>query len=374
MKLAKASSRTNSEPPQRIVPIGIVRAEADALFLSIGEGAIAIDSSGYVSRINQVALKILGIKADDILGKWYPDFVVLEDDNGDVIARIERPLTEALISGKPVFRKVYLRRRDKARVAIALTVSPILSNGRPIGAIEIFRDISEEVKLDKAKNEFIALASHQLRTPATGVKQYIGMLLEGYAGELTDAQLKFLRSAHEGNERQLRIIDDILKVAAADSGTLVLHKQKVNIISLIKSAIEDHATSLTFSNHTITFTHEDNTAYARVDSDVFRMVVENIIDNARKYTYPGKGIHVTVTNTDKCVRLSVADEGVGIKKSDMEKLFKKFSRLDNPLSVSSGGTGLGLYWVKQVMDLHKGSVSVSSKLGKGTTFTLEIAK
>ena len=347
-------------------------AEADALFLSIGEGAIVTDSEGKISRVNQVALNILQVEEKDMLGMWYPDAVKAEDDSGKELAPIERPIAEVFITGKPVFRKLYFRKTNGSRIAVALTVSPVIVNNEPVGAIEIFRDITEEIRLAKAKDDFIFLASHQLRTPATGVKQYINLLLEGFAGDLSSTQKQFLHTANESNDRQLRIIDDLLKVAAADSGNISLKKKKVDLIPLISAVIDEQSSDFAMSNQQVIFRHSNPTVLADVDTNVMRMVLENLLNNAHKYTYPNKKIEVQVVNNDTSIEIRIKDEGVGIRKVDQRKLFQKFSRIENPLSISSGGTGLGLYWVKKIIDLHGGSIEIESKLNVGTTFIVKL--
>jgi PAS domain S-box-containing protein len=346
------------------------KAEADALFASIGEGAIVTDSEGKISRINRVAEKILQIKAEDVVGKWYPDVLKIEDEEGNKIPNTERPITEVFLTGQPVFRKVFTHRTDGKRVALAVTVSPVTHRGKPVGAIELFRDVSEEVRLDRAKSEFIALASHQLRTPATAVKQYLHMLLDGYAGELTESQRTFLRTANEGNERQLKIINDILKVAAADSGDMVLRYERVELGELIQSVVEEQQPKAAKSKQKLEFKRPGRPIYGLVDPSAFRMVVENLVDNAHKYTYPGKTIEVSLSSNDDDTIISIRDEGIGIRKSDLSRLFVKFVRLESALTVSAGGTGLGLYWVKKVLELHDARIVVSSQVGAGTTFSI----
>ena len=347
------------------------KAEAEALLFSIGEGAIVTDAAGRVSHINQAALKILRISEQDIMGKWYPGEVIAEDEDGERISNIERPIVEVFMTGATVFRKLYYRRKDGSRVAVALTVSPVLLNDKPIGAIEVFRDITEEVNLDKAKDEFISLASHQLRTPATGVKQYLGMLLDGYAGELNAQQKKFAEVAYESNDRQLKIIDDILKIATADSGKLALEKKKTDLVALVRSVIGDHASNFTKRNQTVQFNPKYTNLFAYVDTDSVRMILDNLLDNAHKYTHPGKSIKIRLSKTPCSVTISVEDQGIGIDEKDFDKLFKKFSRLRNPLSISAGGTGVGLYWVKKVVELHNGSISVESRRDVGSTFSIK---
>lgn len=371
--MGRVKKKTTQKPTAvSVVAVESEKAIADALFLSIGEGAIVTDYGGKISRINQTALDMLGFKADEIMGRWYPEVVIAEDENGRRLPNIERPITEAFLSGETIFKKLYYRRKDGSRVAVALTVSPVILNGKPMGAIEIFRDITEEIRLDKAKDEFISLASHQLRTPATGVKQYLGMLLEGYAGALSSSQQEFITTAHQSNDRQLRIIDDILRVAAADSGNLVLSREKIDLVQLIKSVIHEQSSKFAEDKQTISFISKLPKLEALVDKDLFRMVIENLVDNAHKYTYSGKNIKVHLDESEGQVFIVVQDEGVGIDRFDFDKLFQKFSRLHNPLSVSSGGTGLGLYWVKQIVMLHGGDIEVDSTPGKGTVFSINI--
>lgn len=366
----------NRLPITRQLPVGKTspatnnKAEADALFGSIGEGAIVTDSEGRISRINRVAEKILQIKAEDVIGEWYPDVVKLEDETGSRIPNTERPITEVFLTGQPVFRKVFTHRKDGKRVALAVTVSPVMHKGKPVGAIELFRDVTEEVRLDRAKSEFIALASHQLRTPATAVKQYLHMLLDGYAGELTEPQRIFLKTANEGNERQLKIINDILKVAAADSGDMVLRYERIELGELIQSVIDEQRPKAAKSKQKLEFNRPGRPIYALVDASAFRMVIENLVDNAHKYTYSGKTIEVSLKSNDGDTIISIRDEGIGIRKSDLSRLFVKFVRLESALTVSAGGTGLGLYWVKKVLELHDARIVVRSQVGVGTTFSI----
>ena len=230
------------------------------------------------------------------------------------------------------------------------------------------------VELNEAKDEFITLASHQLRTPATGVKQFIGMLLENYFGDLTEDQRTMMEYAYESNERQLEVINDLLKVAQVDAGKVVLAKEKTDIADLLEDILQEQRSQFSRRKQQVLLDRPSEPVFANVDKSRIRMVVENLTDNASKYTPEGKKILVSVDTSDdgKCVSVKVKDEGVGIAKEDVAKLFKKFSRLDNPLSIQVGGTGIGLYWAKKIVDLHGGTILLKSRLEKGTTFTVKI--
>lgn len=241
-----------------------------------------------------------------------------------------------------------------------------------------FKNIADQqealVELNEAKDEFITLASHQLRTPATGVKQFLGMLLDNYFGEVTEDQRTMLEYAYESNERQLEVINDLLKVAQVDAGKVVLVKEQTDLATLLENILQEQRSQFSRRKQKVLLDRPEEPVNARVDRSRIRMVVENLTDNASKYTPEGKSITVSidVIENGKFVAIKVKDEGVGIAKDDLQKLFQKFSRLDNPLSIQVGGTGIGLYWAKKIVDLHGGSIQIKSRLDQGSTFTVKI--
>lgn len=235
--------------------------------------------------------------------------------------------------------------------------------------------ISQRDKLQSlgdAKDEFISLASHQLRTPATAVKQYIGMLQLGYAGDLTKEQLEMLGVAYRSNERQLAIIEDLLRVAKVDAGKVYLDKISCDVTIQIEKAIEEHAVLFESRGQTVAFNKPKTKMITNIDPKLILMVIENVLDNAGKYSPDGKSVTINVRQDKFNTIITVEDTGVGILKNDLQKLFKKFSRIDNPLSASVKGTGLGLYWAKKILDLHDGSIKATSKVGEGSVFEISM--
>src|SRR5581483_3632360 len=339
-------------------------AEADALFLSIGDGAVVIDSNGRVSRVNQKALEILGFKrARDLIGKWWPGTIIAHDRNGNILTNINRPITQVFLTGDNVTARIYYKRKDGSSVPVSLNVAPVLLHGKPIGAIEVFRDITNELAEEQAKDDFISIASHQLRTPATSVKQYTAMLLEGYAEKLKPRQRELLARAYESNERQLAIIEDLLNVARVDAGNIGLNVRRTDLIKLLQSVIEDQASKVRRRQQKLSFSHPQAKLYCNIDEARIRMVMDNILDNAIKYTPEGRPISVRAYALKDQAVVKVRDRGVGLAEKDLAKLFHKFERIPNPLSVESGGTGLGLYWVEKIVKLHQGRITVTSQLG-----------
>lgn len=226
------------------------------------------------------------------------------------------------------------------------------------------------IDLNKTKDEFISLASHQLRTPATGVKQYLGMVLEEMAGEVPPAQYKLLQKAYESNERQLAIVSDLLKVAQVDAGKVHLRQKPTDIVALLTDVVKEQQATYSQRQQQLEMVAPAAVATAMVDPGKIRMVFENMIDNASKYSDQGKTVSVTVSHSDNMILVAIRDAGVGVDSADIEKLFEKFNRIHNHLSNHVGGTGLGLYWAKKIIDLHGGIIKVDSILNEGSTFTV----
>lgn len=231
-------------------------------------------------------------------------------------------------------------------------------------------------EFNRMKDEFIAVASHQLRTPATGVKQYLSLLLEGYADPITESQKTFLEKAQESNDRQLTIIDDLLEVARVDSDSFTLHLKALEIRKIIREVVEELQSKLEHRHQRITYRLPKKTIPVLGDAEKLRMVFDNLIDNASNYSRKNSEICITLRSAKGFSYIDIRDQGVGISPKDMPRLFQKFSRIHNPLSIKVGGTGLGLYWAQRIVKFHGGEISVSSKPGEGSTFTvmLPIAK
>ncbi len=227
-------------------------------------------------------------------------------------------------------------------------------------------------KINKAKDVFLSIASHQLRTPATAVKQYIGMVLHGFAGELDEKQRGFLETAYQSNERQLKIVDDLLKVARLDAGHVTLHKSATDVVALLQEIIADQAETISIKDQHIAFTSSAPSIVAAIDGDNIRMVFENLLDNASKYSDEGAEIRITATANDGSVVCSFADKGIGISPADQKKLFQKFSRLDDSFTYAPNGSGLGLYWAREIIKLHNGDIRLISKKGSGSTFEVSL--
>ena len=365
-------STVRSKFPRKSALNDHASAVSDVLFLSIGEGAIVIDERGNISRVNKIASEMLGFTAEELIGKWYPDTVIAEDEHGTPIPNADRPITEVFFSGQPVFKRVYYRRKDGSKVPVALTVSPVILDDKPVGAIEIFRDITDELQLEHAKDEFISLASHQLRTPATVVKQYLGMILEGFVVD-EDKRMEMLQVAYTHNNNQLDIINDLLKVAQLDANKLSTAAQQTDLVELLEKIVLSQQPEFNKRQIGLQLTAAVRPAEVYTDPLHLQMVFENLISNANKYSQPGGNVRIAVADGGDSVVVHVSDQGIGIDAKDIPRLFNKFSRIENINSTASG-TGLGLYWAKKLVELYDGRISVSSVLHQGSTFTVCLPK
>jgi signal transduction histidine kinase len=228
--------------------------------------------------------------------------------------------------------------------------------------------------LDKAKGDFVSLASHQLRTPATGVKVLLSLLAEGYAGKLSPEQRDLLMQAYDANERQLRIANDLLNVARLEAGRLELRYKQIELCGWLTEVLTEQEAVIIGRQQKIVYNLPDKKVTAQVDPDRLYMVLDNLIGNASKYSPPNGLITVTVTCTRSRATIAVSDTGIGMARGQLDKIFQKFTRLDNSLSTEAEGSGLGLYLSKSIIDLHHGKIKVKSKPGEGSTFTITIPR
>lgn len=354
---------------------------------SIKDYAIFLmDKDGYVVTWNVGAERFKGYKPQEIIGRHFSVFYPEKDKHHkpDLELRIAKQYGRVEDEGWRI-------RNDGSRFWANVVITALHDEtGNLIGFAKVTRDLTERKdyadklaeanvklrvtqkelkKLNAAKDEFILLASHQLRTPATGVKQFISLLLEGFAGKLTSKQTYFLQKAFEGNDRQIELVNDLLRVAQVDAGHLILEKMPTAIGRLVKDVVDEQMDHFKKRRQQISVNVQPRLPKISLDPVRFRMVLENLIDNASKYTPESGKIEVSVSANKKEVHVRVSDNGVGFSESERKKMFQKFSRIPNQLSRSVGGSGLGLYWAKKVAELHGGSIMLERNISKGSVFT-----
>ena len=233
-------------------------------------------------------------------------------------------------------------------------------------------ELEKQLDIDSAKEDLISLASHQLRTPATSVKQYLGLVLEGYVGDITKEQEMMLTKANESNERQLAVVNQILNLSKLDNNSVTLKKIQVDLISLANDVILDQ--TLLLSDMDVTVKPKESKIFADVDPLYMRMVIENLVTNAAKYSSTSTNIDIEISESQEEFCVAIRDYGIGIESEDLDNLFVLFNRIDNDLTTNISGTGIGLYISKLIVNLHGGTIEVESVIGKGSTFKVCLPK
>ena len=350
------------------------QAQADALFNSIGEGVITIDEEGMIKQINRVALELLDLKEKEALGKWFPNVLIVLDEGGGVVDPIERPMTQALLTGKAINQKTCFLTHRGRKLPVAVTVSPIVLNNQPIGAVEVFRDITQEQEIDRMKSEFISIASHQLRTPLTAIKTYAYLLSSGYRGDLNDEQQEFMKIILSSIERMNELINILLDVSRIEAGKIHIVLKETNVHDLVKEIIDGLKTEADNKQIDIKLKSQKLPIIATVDQILTAEVISNLLTNAIKYTPPSGKITVSISEKNDDLIIKVKDNGYGIPKPIQDQIFTKFFRADNIRHREPSGTGLGLYMVKQIVENMGGHIRFDSQEDQGTTFTINIPK
>lgn len=350
------------------------------------------DTAGYIQSWNIGAEKIKGYTADEIIGKHISIFYT----PGDAISgKPEKELLEAARHGR-IEDEGWRVKKDGSRFWADVIITALFDeSGSLIGYAKITKDITDKKRsknalvaankllkfqhieleaLNHVKDEFVTLASHQLRTPATGIKQFLGLLLEGHAGPLNELQMQYAKKAYDSNERQIDLVNSLLRTAQVDAGRVSLNKSFVNLGKIAHEVVESLSEVFESRNQHVSVEGSGDLSDIYIDESRIRMVLENLIDNASKYTESSGRIVVSLTETKSHAMVSIRDTGVGISDADIKHVFEKFNRIPNKLSDAVGGTGLGLYWAKKIVALHKGTIKVNSQLDVGTEFIVKLPK
>ena len=349
-----------------------IRSKNEAILTSIGDGLVVVDKEGKISYINKSFEEMLGWKSQEIIGKSMVEVVPREDADGKEVSFKERILTQVLAGQKFVAdltNPFYYCRKDKSRFPASSIVAPVILAGKIVGAVEVFRDITKEKEIDKAKTEFVSLASHQLRTPLSTVNWYSEMLLTGDVGEVTLDQKKYLEEIYAGNQRMVDLVNTLLDVSRIEMGTFMVEPKPTNIVKLARSVIDEQKLQIDEKKIRFSTTFESDIPLMQVDPKLLRMVIQNLLSNAIKYTPENGRVDVSLfLDNKKNVLLKMTDTGYGIPKNQHDKIFTKLFRADNVIGKDTEGTGLGLYIAKSIVEQAGGKLTFESEENKGTTF------
>lgn len=227
---------------------------------------------------------------------------------------------------------------------------------------------------NKMKTEFVSIASHQLRTPLSAIRWTLNLLNEGRVAN--DDLLSYLDMIKDSNERMIRLVNDLLDVSRIEMGKMILMPKQTNLFVLTQKIVNNSLAFAKANNITITLDAPETLPNVFADPDKLSLVVQNLIDNAVKYTKGRGEIKISITNNDHYVKMTVKDNGVGIPETQQKHIFQKFFRSDNIMKHQTIGTGLGLFIAHSIIENHQGKIWFESQEGKGTTFyfTLPIYK
>ena len=344
--------------------------QLQATLQSLLSAVVMVESSGYISLINPAARQMFGLQHDDGVGQYYTEVIPHEairevlraavEDGEENLIEIELPPLEGNFDPR-VFQAqtAFVRGEQEGMPSV-------------IGVVAIFNDITEIRNVDRMKSSFVSTVSHELRTPLTSIKGFISTLLqdtEGYFDE--EMRREFYGIIDAECDRLRRLIEDLLNVSRIEAGrALQMNWTKFNPLEPIEKVLT--AQRAYSDKHELKLTTSGEIPLITGDADKFDQILTNLISNAIKYAPRGGEITVAVRADEVTLFVEVQDQGMGIPADKLPRIFDKFERVDNRDTREVGGTGIGLFLVKHLVDRHGGNVWADSEVGKGSTFHFEL--
>lgn len=348
------------------------KAKIETLLASIGDIIVATDHSGKIILANKAFEEQMGWKVEEVLNEQIHDVIpmdLVETPDEEIYENL-RPLEKALSSQKKFSGSYYISRKNGSKFPAIVTASPVIFEGNLIGGIKVIHDVSREKEIDRAKSEFIALASHQLRTPLTIVSWSAEMVLKNFKTLDSRKKKEYLQKIYDANQRMIHLTDALLNVSRIEMGTYILEPVPTNIVKIAKTVLDESSREIETKKIKV------ETSFAKmprlnVDPNLTRIIFQNLISNAAKYT-PAKGrIKISVElneEKEQEVLIRVEDTGYGIPLNQQPMILTKLFRADNIKEVDTNGTGLGLYIVKSILERIGGKIWFESMENRGSTF------
>lgn len=359
--------------------------KSEILLRSIGDGVIVADLSGNIQLFNGPACIITGWPQDEAIGLKYHNVMPLEDESGNAITGDQDPFHKAIISKSTVRRSdILLLNRDQRKLHLSLVVSPIFgNNGSANGTIGVFRDISDQKASERQRDEFISTASHEMRTPVAAIEGFLSLALNPKVANVDDNARKYIQKAHDSTQHLGQLFRDLLSITKLEDGRLANHPEPFDLGKVIRVTIDELAFKAEQKNLELKLKSSHETGsdqqgvmplfYVNADPERVREVFVNLVDNAIKFTAKGS-VDVTINGDNKEVTVGIHDQGIGISKNEINHLFQKFYRVDSTATREIGGTGLGLYLCRQIIELYSGRIWVESEEGKGSSFYFSLPR
>ena len=368
--------------------------QSEILIQSIVDGIIMVNTEGKITLINPAASDMAEWPINEATGIDAQQVVKLQKEDGSDIDPQDNPFNLVLSQKEHVNQALMLLGRNGKKIVISLVISPVIVPGDNslLGAVAVMRDISEERAAEKQRAEFISTASHEMRTPVAAIEGYLALALNEKVSTIDSRARSYLDKAHSSTQHLGKLFQDLLTSSKAEDGRLTSHPGVVEMGTFmqqltddLKFAAEKKGLLAEFviggADDTIDARTKDATAqhlvkplyYVYADADRVREVITNLFDNACKYTDSGK-ISIGLTGNTEVVQLYVRDTGAGIPADDIPHLFQKFYRVDNSATRTIGGTGLGLFICRKIVELYHGRIWVESAVGKGSTFFINLPR
>lgn len=366
-------------------------AEVGSFLQAISDGIIVADKDGTITLINPAAVQMTGWPVDEALGIDVELVAKLGEEDGKELPEGLYPFKQVIKTGAQYERTLQLTDREaKNNHVVSLIISPILpaKDKEPAGAVGVFRDVSSSRQEEHRRADFISTASHEMRTPVAAIEGYLALALNDKVSKIDGKARDFLTKAHESTQHLGQLFQDLLTSAKAEDGRLVNHPVVVEtgeylqeIVDGLRFAAEKKGLILDFTIGTSDAAQSALAGgkvvkplyYVHIDPDRMREVITNLFDNAVKYTETGK-ISIGLTGNNDVIQFFIRDTGHGIPADDVPHLFQKFYRVDNSSTRTIGGTGLGLFISRKIVELYNGRIWVESEAGKGSTFYINLPR
>ena len=325
------------------------------------DGVLATNRRGQITMINDMAKRQLGVESDDALNQNILELLKIEDeyDLRDLITQSpEMMIYSQNVNGEYISLRV--------RFALIRRESGFIS-----GLVAVLHDTTEQEKEERERRLFVSNVSHELRTPLTSVKSYLEALDEGALYEPVAPD--FIKVSLNETNRMMRMVTDLLHLSRIDNATSHLDVELINFtafITFILNRFDKIRAQDEEKKYEIVRDYPITSVWIEIDTDKMTQVIDNILNNAIKYSPDGGKITVSMKTTDDQMILSISDQGLGIPKEDLPKIFDRFYRVDKARSRAQGGTGLGLAIAKEIIKQHNGFIWAKSEYGKGSTFTI----
>lgn len=353
---------------------------------SIAEGVLLVDSTGIIQFANPAAATLAGYDSpNNIVGLDVIYVLKLENAEGAPVPPEENEFFRAVAANQPISTRNLLltAANGEHRIAISLICTP--TGGAGDYRIVTFRDITDELAKEHEREDFISTASHEMRTPVASIEGYLGLALNPQTATIDERAKQYLSEAHKESQHLGTLFKDLLDVTKLDDHRLRPHMVPVDAVEVVKRLSDECAKMIPPRQVKYTFgtnggspvadkKHIEPKVYMSVDVDFLQAILENLIGNAVKYTPDGGEIWVNARGDGSNVLINVTDTGIGISADDIPHLFQKFYRVDNTQTRQIGGTGLGLYLVKERVDAMGGRVWAESAFGDGSTFFVSLPR